>query len=176
MTKSRSCARCSYGARESGEGEDDRRFRLRKAASSLPGEATIIDQRSTRVRVARWNKEVIVESIGLVRIYHRSNPLHACTNFNRNNFHAHLLPPPPPTRMKNSKKIGLFDPIPCNKIYRGGSRGRLGSARSIIPSNWDQADDFVRFSPLAKCIIRHLIRCFFFLINLIRGKRMRGVI
>lgn len=109
-----------------------------------------------------WNKEVIVESIGLVRVYHRSNPLHACTNFNRNNFHAHLLPPPPPTRMKNSKKIGLFDPIPCNKIYRGGSRGRLGSARSIIPSNWDQADDFVRFSPLAKCIIRHLIRCFFF--------------
>lgn len=53
MTKSRSCARCSYGARERGEGEDDRRFRLRKAASSLPGVATIIDQRSTRVRVAR---------------------------------------------------------------------------------------------------------------------------
>lgn len=127
-----------------------------------------------------WNKEVIVESIGLVRVYHRSNPLHACTNFNRNNFHAHLLPPPPPTRMKNSKKIGLFDPIPCNKIYRGGSRGRLGSARSIIPSNWDQAMGRRRFrSILSSRQVYYSTpdtMLFFFLINLIRGKRMRGVI
>lgn len=56
------------------------------------------------------NKEVIVESIRFVRFHHRSNPLY--TNFKRNNFHTRTPSLSFPTRVKNSKEIGLFDPYP----------------------------------------------------------------
>lgn len=93
------------------EREDDRHFRLRKAALSAGRRRSSIRDRQ-RVRVAVFgNKEVIVESIvDQVRTLPSSNPLY--TNFKRNNFHTRTPPLSSPTRVKNSKEIGLFDPYP----------------------------------------------------------------
>lgn len=106
-----------------------------------------------------WNKEVIVESRQY--IYH----LTLCTrifNFKQEQFsHTSSFSPLSSTWMKNSKKIGLFDPILCNKIYRGQKQRSIGQRTIHYPVVLEQA-------PVSFQVYYSTPDALFFGINLIR--------
>lgn len=119
------------------EREDDRHFRLRKAALSAGRQRSSIRDRQ-RVRVAGFgNKEVIVESIvDQVRIVASIIDPTLYTLILRGTIStpAHLLSRPPDT---GEKFEGDWPFRPLSRVTRFTgvrSRGRLGSVRSIIPS------------------------------------------
>lgn len=176
MTKSRSCARCSYGARENGEREDDRRFRLRKAASSLPGEATIIDQRSTRVRVAVGTKKSSSKASGSyafiigLTLYTLAliltGTIFTHTSSLRLSRHGWKIR----RRLAFStlSRVTRFTGVEAEVDWAAHDplSRRIGTKQTI---SFDSL-----LSP--SVLFDTWYDAFFFLINLIRGKRMRGVI